>query len=439
MGQDISLIVTRDYIKDIPENISHLYRNGFLIINLKKSEFDYFVYRVLRSYKTEINDYLDENFDFINIIKELGIKNFLAIHGGIPSSETNFAVIDENVIIESISIIDFEIYEDDLFIEIPKITINAMQVLNYHNNFEPFHNCFDFIRVFEKKIMMQIKDIVKKVKQIEIRTRKKTEASLMGQYHSAFKGQGMTFSEVRQYQFGDDTRRIDWNKTARFREPFVKVMEEERELTMMLVVDISASMDYGTKNQLKREYVAEICASLGFSATGNNDKVGLILYADKVLKVVPPQKGRKHVLSIISNILTADYVPAQSNLNSAFNYMMSVFKRKSLVFVFSDFEDEFDQKILNVTARKHQLLGLRVFDEKDMEIPDIGYALFRDAETGKQLWANTSSARWRYDFAEKQKQKMRYIKDEFENSSANFLDINTSEDYSKLLYQYFRK
>ncbi|PZU84457.1 MAG: DUF58 domain-containing protein, partial [Chryseobacterium sp.] len=182
---------------------------------------------------------------------------------------------------------------------------------------------------------MQIKDIVKKVKQIEIRTRKKTEASLMGQYHSAFKGQGMTFSEVRQYQFGDDTRRIDWNKTARFREPFVKVMEEERELTMMLLVDISASMDYGTKTQLKREYVAEICASLGFSATGNNDKVGLILYADKVLKVVPPQKGRKHVLSIVSNILSADYVPAESDLNSAFNYMMSVFKRKSLVFVFS--------------------------------------------------------------------------------------------------------
>ena len=286
---------------------------------------------------------------------------------------------------------------------------------------------------------MQIKDIVKKVKQIEIRTRKKTEASLMGQYHSAFKGQGMTFSEVRQYQFGDDTRRIDWNKTARFREPFVKVMEEERELTMMLVVDVSASMDYGTKNQLKREYVAEICASLGFSAAGNNDKVGLILYADKVLKVVPPQKGRKHVLSIISNILTADYVPAESDLDSAFNYMMSVFKRKSFVFVFSDFEDEFDQKILNVAARKHQVLGLRVFDEKDMEIPDVGYALFRDAETGKQVWANTSSARWRYEFAEQQKQKMRHIKEEFENSSAHFLDIKTSDDYSKFLYQYFRK
>ena len=286
---------------------------------------------------------------------------------------------------------------------------------------------------------MEIQDIVKKVKQIEIRTRKKTEASLMGQYHSTFKGQGMTFAEVRQYQIGDDTRRMDWNKTARFREPFVKVMEEERELTMMLLVDISASMDYGTKTLLKREYVAEICASLGFSAAGNNDKVGLILYADKVLKVVPPQKGRKHILSIISNILTADYIPAKSNVDVAFNYMMSVFKRKSLVFVLSDFEDDFDQKILNVTARKHQLLGLRIYDEKDMEIPDIGYALFRDSETGEQVWANTSSSRWRYEFAEQQKQKMRRVKEEFETSSAHLLDIKTSDDYSKSLYQYFKK
>ena len=286
---------------------------------------------------------------------------------------------------------------------------------------------------------MQIQDIVKKVKQIEIRTRKKTEASLMGQYQTAFKGQGMTFSEVRQYQFGDDTRRMDWNKTARFREPFVKVMEEERELTMMLLVDVSASMDYGTKTQLKREYVAEVCASLGFSATGNNDKVGLILYADKVLKVVPPQKGRKHVLSIVSQILTTEYVPAKSDIDSAFSYMMSVFKKKSLVFVFSDFEDEFDKKMLSITARKHQVLGLRVYDAKDMEIPDIGYALFRDTETGKQIWANTSSARWRYEFAEQQKQKVRQVKEEFENSSAHFLNINTSDDYSKFLYQYFRK
>ncbi|HPW87562.1 MAG TPA: DUF58 domain-containing protein [Kaistella chaponensis] len=286
---------------------------------------------------------------------------------------------------------------------------------------------------------MEIKDIIKKVKQIEIRTKKKSEATLMGQYHSAFKGQGMTFSEVRPYQFGDEIRRIDWNKTARFREPFVKVMEEERELTMMLLVDISASMDYGTKTQLKREFVAEIAASLGFSAAGNNDKVGLILFADKVYKVIPPKKGRKHILAIISTILSADYVPAESQIDKALEYMMNIFKKRSMLFMFSDFEDEYDVKMLRVASRKHQLLGMRIFDDKDVQIPDVGYALFQDAETGKQIWANTSSARWRYEFAEKQKQKVKNLEEDFENSSATLMNINTGEDYSKFLYQYFRK
>ena len=286
---------------------------------------------------------------------------------------------------------------------------------------------------------MEIKDIIKKVKQIEIRTKKKSEATLMGQYHSAFKGQGMTFSEVRPYQFGDEIRRIDWNKTARFREPFVKVMEEERELTMMLLVDISASMDYGTKTQLKREFVAEIAASLGFSAAGNNDKVGLILFADKVYKVIPPKKGRKHILAIISTILSADYVPAESQIDKALEYMMNIFKKRSMLFMFSDFEDEYDVKMLRVASRKHQLLGMRIFDDKDIQIPDVGYALFQDAETGKQIWANTSSARWRYEFAEKQKRKVKNLEEDFENSSATLMNINTGEDYSKFLYQYFRK
>ena len=286
---------------------------------------------------------------------------------------------------------------------------------------------------------MEIKDIVKKVKQIEIRTRKKSEASLMGQYHSAFKGQGMTFSEVRPYQFGDEIRRIDWNKTARFREPYVKVMEEERELTVMLLVDISASMDYGTKNAFKREYVAEICASLGFSAVGNNDKVGVILFADKVYKVIPPQKGRKHILAIISQVLTAGYVPAESNIDVALQYMMNIFKKKSFVFLFSDFQDELSTKVLRVASKKHTLLGLRIHDEKDNEIPNIGYTLFRDAETGKQVWADTSNARWRYTFAEEQRQKIKNVKENFENASAGFMDLETGSDYAKPLFQYFKK
>ncbi|AZI69712.1 DUF58 domain-containing protein [Cloacibacterium normanense] len=286
---------------------------------------------------------------------------------------------------------------------------------------------------------MQIKDIVKKVKQIEIRTRKRTENTLMGQYHSAFKGQGMAFAEVRPYQFGDDIRRIDWNKTARFKEPYVKVMEEERELTMMILVDISASMNYGTKIQLKRELVAEISASLGFSAAGNNDKVGLILFADKVYKVIPPQKGRKHILAIISTILTADYVQAETNIDAALEYMMHVFKKKSLAFLFSDFADEFDEKLLKIASKKHQLLGLRVFDEKDNEIPDVGYAFFRDIETGKQIWVNTSNQRWRYNYAEAQKQKIRHLREVFEKSSASFVEVKAEEDYTKILYNYFQK
>lgn len=285
---------------------------------------------------------------------------------------------------------------------------------------------------------MKVADIIRKVKQIEIRTKKRSETALMGQYHSAFKGQGMTFSEVRPYQFGDEIRRIDWNKTARFREPYVKVMEEERELTVMLLVDISASMDYGTKISLKREFVAEICASIGFSAAGNKDKVGLILYADKVYKVIPPQMGRKHVLAIVSQILSAEYVPANSDLNGALQYMMNIFKKKSFVFVLSDFADDYSTRILRVASKKHSLLGMRVSDEKDREIPDTGYTLFRDAETGRLLWANTSNARWRYQFVEEKKQQIAKVKEDFRNASAGFLDIATGEDYARELYNYFQ-
>ena len=185
--------------------------------------------------------------------------------------------------------------------------------------------------------------------------------------------------------------------------------------------------------------MAEISASLGFSAAGNNDKVGLILFADKVYKVIPPQKGRKHILAIISTILTADYVEAEANINAALEYMMHVFKKKSLAFLFSDFADDFDDKLLKIASKKHQLLGLRVFDEKDNEIPDVGYAFFRDVETGKQIWVNTSSQRWRYNYAEAQKQKLRHLKDAFEKSSASFVEVNPEIDYTKILYSYFQK
>lgn len=286
---------------------------------------------------------------------------------------------------------------------------------------------------------MEVKDIIKKVKQIEIRTKKKTEAALMGQYHSAFKGQGMAFSEVRQYQFGDDIRRIDWNKTARFREPFVKVMEEERELTIILMVDISASMDYGSKIALKKEYVAEICASLGFSAAGNNDKVGLVLFADKVYKVVPPQKGRKHILALLSQILATDYVAAETDLDTALEYVMNVFKKKSFLFLLSDFKDDLRDRTLKIAARKHQLLGISIADDKDLEIPNIGYAFFQDTETGQPIWVNTANARIRYQYAEEEKQHRRAMQELFEKSAASFIQLKTGDDYASALYQYFQK
>ena len=286
---------------------------------------------------------------------------------------------------------------------------------------------------------MDINSLIKKVKLIEVRSKKKSESRLIGQYHSIFKGQGITFSEARKYQFGDDIRRIDWNKTAHFREPFIKLMEEERELTMILLVDISSSMNYGSKHQKKRELVAEICASLGFSAVRNNDKVGLILFADKIYKIIPPQKGKKHVLSIISQILSSNDIPSKTNIDRILEYTINIFKKKSLIFIFSDFNDDFSDKNLQITAKKHQLLGIRVSDKKDDEIPKIGFAEFQDMETGEKVYVNTSDARFRYQFKEMKKQYIKQIQNIFIKNSANFIDINSEKDYAKELYQYFRK
>ncbi len=286
---------------------------------------------------------------------------------------------------------------------------------------------------------MDIKDLVKKVKQIEIRTRHKSQAALMGQYHSAFKGQGMVFSEIRPYEPGDEIRRIDWNKTARFKEPYVKVMQEERELTVMLMVDVSASMDFGTQGALKREYVAEICASVGFSAVGNNDKVGLILYADQVYKVIPPKKGRKHVLSILSQILSFEPVAAKSKTHQALAYLLKVFKKKAFVLILSDFQDDIEEKILGVAARSHSLLAFRVSDQSDMEIPNVGYLAFEDSETGQVRWVNTSSKRWRYDYAQNRLDKVKHFKEQLEKHSAGLIDLQTGAPYTTALHQYFLK
>ncbi len=286
---------------------------------------------------------------------------------------------------------------------------------------------------------MELKDIIKKIKQIEIRSRRRLGVNLLGQYESKFKGQGMTFAKVRAYQFGDEIRRIDWNKTARFQEPFVKIMEEERELSVMLLVDISASMDYGTRTALKKDFVAEICASIGLSAVANNDRVGLILFADKIYKVVPPQKGRKHILSILSHILSADFVHTEIDFDGALEYLMNVFKKKSYVVIFSDFDCSYNEKNIKMASKKYELLGIQITDEKDEEIPNIGYTLFVNAETGEEVWLNTSNARKRYEFKEYHRQKMRQLKQDFENVSANFLHLKIGDDYTREIQQIFRK
>lgn len=216
-------------------------------------------------------------------------------------------------------------------------------------------------------------------------------------------------------------------------------MEEERELSVMLLVDISASMDYGTRTALKKDFVAEICASIGLSAVANNDRVGLILFADKIYKVVPPQKGRKHILSILSHILSADFVPTEIDFDGALEYLMNVFKKKSYVVIFSDFDCSYNEKNIKMASKKYELLGIQIIDEKDEEIPNIGYTLFVNAETGEEVWLNTSNARKRYEFKEYHRQKMRQLKQDFENVSANFLHLKIGDDYTREIQHIFRK
>lgn len=285
---------------------------------------------------------------------------------------------------------------------------------------------------------MTLKEIIKKVRQIELYSYQKAKSHLMGDYQSASKGQGMVFSEVRAYQYGDEIRRIDWNKTARFQSTFVKVMEEEKNISIMLLVDISSSMDYGTRMALKREFIAEICASIGFSAIKNQDKVGLILYADKVYKMIPPKSGRKHILSIISSIITAEPVSKITDLTMVLEYMMNVFKRKTHTFIFSDFQDNYQAKKLKMMAQKHSLFGVRIFDEKDMEIPNVGYTFFTDIETGEKLWVNTSNAQWRYRFSEEQKQKFSKLLSDFQDTNSVLMEIKTGEDYVKIFRKFLK-
>ncbi|ALM21160.1 hypothetical protein AAT17_07935 [Nonlabens sp. MIC269] len=285
---------------------------------------------------------------------------------------------------------------------------------------------------------MNTQELLKKVRKIEIKTRRLSDAVFGGEYHSAFKGRGMTFSEVRQYQFGDDVRNIDWNVTARYNEPYIKVFEEERELTLMLVVDVSSSTLFGTQNQIKKEIITELCATLAFSALQNNDKVGLLLFSDQVELFVPPKKGKSHILRIIRELLEFKPEHKKTDVSGALKYMAGVLKKKAIVFVLSDFMSDDYMKTLQIIGRKHDVTGVRIYDKHEQELPKIGLVQFKDLETGKNLFINTNSSKTRSEYAAHHIEKAAYFKNAFTRSDAGAIDLETREDYSKKLLGYFK-
>ena len=239
---------------------------------------------------------------------------------------------------------------------------------------------------------METSDLLKRVRQIEIKTRGLSNNIFAGQYHSAFKGKGMSFSEVREYQYGDDVRDIDWNVTARYNKPFVKVFEEERELTVMLLIDVSNSLDFGTVKQLKKDMVTEIAATLAFSAIQNNDKIGVIFFSDRIEKFIPPKKGRKHILYIIRELLDFKPESKRTDIKMAVEYLTNVIKKRCTTFMISDFIDENDfRNALTIANRKHDIVAIQVYDRRMAELPDVGLMKVRDAETGHEQWIDTSS------------------------------------------------
>lgn len=287
---------------------------------------------------------------------------------------------------------------------------------------------------------MDTKELLKKVRKIEIKTRRLSDHVFGGEYHSTFKGRGMTFAEVRQYQYGDDVRNIDWNVTARYNEPHVKIFEEERELTMVLLVDVSGSKEFGTYQQFKSDFVTEIAATLAFSATQNNDKIGLILFSDSIELFIPPKKGRSHVLRIIRELLEFRPKNTKTNITEALKFLSNVLKKKAIVFILSDFMDasEYSQT-LKIASGKHDITGIRIYDKNEIEIPNLGLVQMIDQESGENRLVNTNSKRVRDLFAKNQRATVEYFKDSFRKSGAGSLDCRLDESYAKKLLGYFKQ
>ncbi len=286
---------------------------------------------------------------------------------------------------------------------------------------------------------MDTKELLKKVRKIEIKTRRLSDHVFGGEYHSTFKGRGMTFSEVRQYQFGDDVRNIDWNVTARYNEPFIKVFEEERELTLMLLVDVSGSEFFGTENQFKNEVVTEIAATLAFSALQNNDKIGLILFTDEIELYIPPKKGKSHVLRIIRELLEFKPKSKKTDIAMAFKFLRNIMKKKAIVFVLSDFITDGYNETLKIAANKHDITGIRVYDKREEEIPSLGMVQMQDEETGELLLVNTGSKTVRTGYNAYYRERVDYYREAFQKSGSGVINCRVDESYVKKLLGYFKR
>jgi len=286
---------------------------------------------------------------------------------------------------------------------------------------------------------VEAKDLLKKVPKIEIKTRGLTRQIFAGEYHSAFKGRGMTFSEVREYQYGDDIRSIDWNVTARFNHPYVKVFEEERELTVMLLIDVSASGDFGTEAQLKRSLITEIAAVLSFSAIENNDKIGVILFSDRVEKFIPPQKGRKHILRIIRELLEFQPVSNGTDISESLRFLTNAIKKRCTAFLISDFRDKGYARSLQVANNKHDVAALHIFDRRETTLPPVGLIRVLDAESGKERWIDTSRSKVREQYALKWESHVEMMKEIFSRAGVDHVSLQTGADYVKPLMRLFKK
>ena len=285
---------------------------------------------------------------------------------------------------------------------------------------------------------MEAKDLLKKVRKVEIKTKKLSSNLFGGEYHSAFKGRGMTFSEVRGYEFGDDVRTIDWNVTARYNQPFVKVFEEERELTLMLIIDISGSKYFGTDSQIKKEIVTEISATLAFSAIQNNDKVGLILFSDQIELFIPPSKGKTHTLRIIRELIEFKPVSLKTDISVALKFFSNIVTKKSIAFIISDFNSHDYSKSLSIASKKHDLTGIRIFDRFEEEIPDIGFVPMIDQESFQLKYIDTSSKKVRKDYKAKCLKRKKNFEDLFKRNGSGTINCRTDQSYVKLLLGYFK-